>query len=109
MQPHGHRTWPGPGGGGGVETNSRCTSLPQPELFSVFEEETGGRRPASLAEPSGPQERVLRHTVEHIVDDPRSVQILDVPVPQLRTNWWIPEDARHCEASIPGNAASQPG
>ena len=45
----------------------RTTPLPQPVLFSLYDEEPGGRRPASLAEPPGPQERVQRHTMEHIV------------------------------------------
>ena len=58
-----------------------------PEQVSVlYEEEPGGERPASLAEPPGPQERVQRHTVEHIVDLVRvapMVQILDAPVPQM--------------------------
>ena len=63
----------------------RTTPPPQPVLFSLFDEEPGGRRPASLAEPPRPQERVQRHTVEHIVDLVRvapMVQILDAPVPQ---------------------------
>ena len=42
----------------------RKTPPPQPELFSLYEEELGGRRPASLAEPPGPQERVQSHTME---------------------------------------------
>ena len=50
--------------------------------------EAGGRlaaggRPTGLVEPRGPQERVLRHTVEHIVDLSPFVQILDVPVQQV--------------------------
>ena len=46
----------------------------QPELFSLYEEEPGGRRPASLAEPPGPQERIQRRTVEQpaeLAPDPR--------------------------------------
>ena len=42
-------------------------------------------RPGSVTDPR-PQERVLRHTLEHIVDFMRSapmVQILDAPVPQM--------------------------
>ena len=42
-----------------------------------------GTRPASLAEPQGPQERILRRTVEQFVDLAPMVQILDAPVPQL--------------------------
>ena len=63
----------------------RTTPPLQPVLFSLYEEEPGGRRPASLAEPPRPQERVQRHTVEHITDLVRvapMVQILDAPVPQ---------------------------
>ena len=63
----------------------RTTPPPQPVLFSLYDEEPGGRRPASLAEPPRPQERVQRHTVEHITDLVRvapMVQILDAPVPQ---------------------------
>ena len=58
----------------------------QPVHFSLYEEEPGGERPASLAEPPGPQEQVQRHTVEHIVDFVRFaplVQILCEPVEQL--------------------------
>ena len=56
------------------------------EYFSLDVEDVPvfGRRPRVLAEPQ-PQERVPRHTVEHIVDLVRvapMVQILDAPVPQ---------------------------
>ena len=60
----------------------RKTLPPQPELFSLHEEEPGGRRPASLAEPPGPQERIQRRTVERHAELAPLVQILDVPVPQ---------------------------
>ena len=63
----------------------RTTPPLQPVLFSVYDEEPGGR-PASLAEPPPPQERVQRHTMEHIVDFvcfAPMVQILDAPVPQM--------------------------
>ena len=43
-----------------------------------------GGRPEAFAEPR-PQERVQRHTVEHIVDVPY-VQILDAPLPQIVDN-----------------------
>ena len=52
---------------------SRCSS----------DEEPGGRRPASLAEPPGAQERVPRHTMEQFGELAPMVQILDAPVPQL--------------------------
>ena len=48
------------------------------------EEDTAGLRPWVLAEPR-PQERVQRHTMEHIVDYvccAPMVQILDAPLPQ---------------------------
>ena len=53
-------------------------------FFELFDEDTAGVRPEILAEP-GPQERVQRHTLEHIVDFVCSpmVQILDAPVPQM--------------------------
>ena len=54
-------------------------------FFELFDEDTAGVRPGVLAEPR-PQERVQRHTVEHIVDFVRfapMVQILDAPVPQM--------------------------
>ena len=53
-------------------------------FFELFDEDTAGLRPGVLAEPR-PQERVQRHTMEHIVDYVCSaplVQILDAPVPQ---------------------------
>ena len=42
-----------------------------------------GARPASLAEPPGPQARVQRHTVEQIFDTFVPVPILEDPVPQM--------------------------
>ena len=42
-----------------------------------------GMRPASLAEPQGPQERILQRTVEQFVDLAPMVQILDAPVPEV--------------------------
>ena len=58
------------------------TLPPQPELFSLDEEEPGGRRPTRLAEPPGPQERIQRRTVEQPAEIAPKVQILDAPVPQ---------------------------
>ena len=60
----------------------RKTPPPQPELFSLYEEEPGGRRLASLAEPPGLQERIQRRTVEQPAELAPMVQILDAPVPQ---------------------------
>ena len=53
-------------------------------FFELLDEDIGGLRPGVLAEPR-PQERVQRHTVEHIVDFvccAPMVQTLDDPVPQ---------------------------
>ena len=53
-------------------------------IFELFDDDTAGLRPGVLAEPR-PQERVQRHTMEHIVDFvcfAPMVQILDAPVPQ---------------------------
>ena len=60
----------------------RTTAPPQPVLFSLYDEEPGGRRLASLAEPAGPQERIQRRTVEQFAELVPMVQILDAPVPQ---------------------------
>ena len=40
-------------------------------------------RPDRLAPVSGPEERVLRHTVEQLADCVTVVPLLDVPVPQM--------------------------
>ena len=53
-------------------------------FFELFDEDTARVRPLVLVEPP-PQERVQRHTMEHIVDFvccAPMVQILDAPVPQ---------------------------
>ena len=50
--------------------------------------ELSGARPAPLVEVR-PQGRVQRHTVEHVVDVSRFLQILDVLAPQMGgTDWW---------------------
>ena len=59
------------------------TRPPQPVLFSLYEEEPGGRRPASLAEPPWPQERVQRHTMKQLADVAPMVPSLAVPEPQM--------------------------
>ena len=59
------------------------THTPQPELFSLYEEEASGTRPDRIATLSGPQERDLRRPVQQIVDAVPSVpKILldDVPM-----------------------------
>ena len=53
----------------------------QPELFSLYEE-PGGARPDRLSEVR-PQDRVLRRTVDQIVDAVPGLPALDVPVPQM--------------------------
>ena len=64
-------------------------------IFELFDEDTAGLRPGVLAEPR-PQERVQRHTMEHIVDFvccAPMVQILDAPVPQTLEQ--LPDVLRH--------------
>ena len=54
-------------------------------FFELFDEDTAGLGPGVLAEPR-PQDRVQRHTMEHIVDLVRvapMVQTIDAPVPQM--------------------------
>ena len=54
-------------------------------FFELFDEDTVVVRPGVLAEPR-PQERVQRHTMEHIVDFDccaPMAQILDAPLPQM--------------------------
>ena len=59
--------------GAGPETNDSprsqktVNSKREAELFSLFEEELGGTRPDRLSD-VWPQERVQRHTVEHLTD-----------------------------------------
>ena len=80
----------------------RKTPPSQPVLISLHEEEPGGGRPASLAEPPGPQERVQSHTMEHIVDFvcfAPMVQILDAPVPQ--TVEQLPDILRFFDTLMP--------
>ena len=52
-------------------------------LFSLYEEEPSRGRPASLAEPPGPQERVPQRTVELMLETFVPVPSLEVPVPQM--------------------------
>ena len=82
---YGHRRRTGPGrlrtelhGDRGPEQPGKTV------FFELFDEDTAGMRPGVLAEPR-PQERVRRHTMEHIVDYvccAPLVQTLDAPVPQ---------------------------
>ena len=62
----------------------RSNAAGEAVFFELSDEDTAGVRPGVLAEPR-PQERVQRHTVEHIVNFvccAPMVQILDAPVPQ---------------------------
>ena len=61
----------------------RDPPTPQPELFSLFDEEPRGSRPDRIPTLSGPQERVQRHTVDQIVDAVPGLPTLDTPVPQM--------------------------
>ena len=65
------------------EAPRRQKPPPPPAFFRLFDEEDAerGLRPACLAEPRGPQERVQLRTVEPVVVP--MVQILDAPVPQV--------------------------
>ena len=61
----------------------RDSPTPQPELFSLHEEEPGGSRPDRMLTLSRPQKRVLRRTVQQIVDTVPSLPTLDDPVQQM--------------------------
>ena len=67
------------------------------ELSSDDGRPAGGERPAALLEPR-PQERVQRHTVEHLADLTPMVQILDVPVPQVVDQ--LVAVLEHCDNSV---------
>ena len=74
------------GGGLGNKVGLRAqkTASAGPAVF--FELSSDDGRPAGGEWPGGmmePQGHVQRHTVEHIVNIPPFVQILDVPVPQM--------------------------
>ena len=65
----------------------RQKNPPRQAFFRLYDEEVaeGGVRPGSVTDPR-PQERLQRHTVEHVVDFVRfapMVQILGTPVPQI--------------------------
>ena len=71
---------------------------PQPELFSLYEEQPGGVRPGSVTDPA-PQVRVVRHIVEHRVEACPFVQIFDAPVPQGGNQ--LVEAFRHLDLHAP--------
>ena len=62
---------------------AKVRKTPLPVLFSLYGEEPGGGRPASLAEAPGPQERVPRRTVEQIGDSVLVIPLLHTFVPQM--------------------------
>ena len=74
-------------------------SLPPPELFSLYDEEPGGRRPPCLGEPPRSQERVQRYTVAQLADVAPMVQILDVPVPLMVDQ--LVDVFKHIDISVP--------
>ena len=78
---------------------------PQPEPFSLFEEEPGGVRPGSVTDPA-PQGRVERHVVEHRIEACPFVQILDAPVPHGGNQ--LVEAFRHLDLHIPEQAVEVP-
>ena len=78
---------------------------PQPELFSLCEEEPGGTRPDGLFEVR-PQERDQRRTVQQIVDNTLVVPSLDVPVPQMEIQ--LVEVCRQLDSRTPEQAIEVP-
>ena len=84
----------------------RKTPPLQPVLLSLYAEESGGGRPASLAEPPGPQERIQRRTVEQLADIAPMVQILDAPVPH--TVGQLVEVLWPCDTVVPEQVIDVP-
>ena len=74
----------------------------EPTSFQLTDEEdVGGLRPQALVEPE-PLERVQRCTVEQFVDFAPTVQILDVPVPQVGGLGARPNLAVHLDTVLGG-------
>ena len=101
----------------------RDPPTPQPELFSLYDEEPGGSRLDRMPTLSGPQEQVLRHTVDQIVVAVSALPTFDVPVPQtvdqlvgalLHLDTPIPEHAIFevpkisCPSRFPRSALREP-
>ena len=101
----------------------RNPPTPQPELFSLYDEEPGGSRLDRMPTLSGPQEQVLRHTVDQIVVGVSALPTFDVPVPQtvdqqvgalLHLDTPIPEHAIFevpkisCPSRFPRSALREP-
>ena len=80
----------------------RNPTTPQPELFSLYDEEPGGSRPDRMPTLSGPQEQVLRHFVEQLVEPVREVPVLDTPVPQMVDQ--LVDALLHLDTPIPEHA-----
>ena len=84
---------------------TRDPRTPQPELFSLFEEEPGGARPGSVTDPA-PQVRVERHVVGHRIETCPFVQILDASVTQGGNQ--LVEAFRHLDLHIPEQVIEVP-
>ena len=103
-------------GGGEVDEmkyTAKFRKTPPPQaFFQLFDEEDAvwGLRPACLAEPRGPQERVQLRTVEHIADVVPTVQILDAPVPRVGEQGvgQLVEAFRHLDLLIPEQVIEVP-
>ena len=81
---------PGPWEKYELNHTAKCLLLPHLSaafLFSLYEEESGGRRPLRLGEPPGHHEPVQWHTVERMDEFAPMVQIFDVPVPFVALGW----------------------
>ena len=80
---------------------------PPQAFFQLFDEEDVERetRPGSVTDPQL-QERVQRHTVEHIVDACPFVQILDALVPQMENQ--LVEVSWHLDLPIPEQVIAVP-
>ena len=81
------------------------STTPQPELFSLYEEEPGGARPGSVTDPA-PHVRVERHVVEHRIEACPFVQILNAPVPQGGNQ--LVEAFRHLDLHSPSRLPKCP-
>ena len=94
-------------GGGRVELHGRGLedSCSQPVLFQLYEEEPGGRRPASLAEPPGPQEAGTATHMEQLADV-APVPSLAVPEPQMVDQ--VVDMIKHVDSVVPGEVVAVP-
>ena len=94
------------------EAPRRQKPPPPQAFFQLFDEGDAerGLRPACLAEPRLPQERVQLRTVEHIADVVPMVQILDAPVPRVGEHGvdQLVEAFRHLDLLIPEQVIEVP-